>query len=95
MSRRHSESCLVDPTEQRIRRARHLPPSERGVWARPRPDEAEVTPAFVLDAQEINRAADLELQIETRFRRERIEGGAHLSLGECDGEPLLHPLRGA
>ncbi len=45
----------------------------------------------LLDASEIDGACELELRIETRFRRERIEGGAHIPLGECNGDAIYHP----
>ena len=54
-------------------------------------DEPDSKIRAFLDADEIEHDAEIDLEIETRFRLERIEGGAHISLGECNGDAIYHP----
>jgi transcriptional regulator with XRE-family HTH domain len=64
--------------------------SQCGGWTWRRVDEPDARTRLALDEDEINGEADLDLRIETRFRRERIEGGAHIPLGECNGDAIYH-----
>ena len=61
---------------------------ECGAWTFRRVGEPDSRTRLAIDADEIDGTSDLDLRIEERFRRERIEGGAHLPLGECNEDAI-------
>jgi len=53
-------------------------------------DAPEMSVRSYFDAS-ANDASDLDLRIEERFLRERIEGGLYVPLGTCNGIAIYHP----